>query len=857
MITNSEIWFSVIIINLKIQFELLKTSYIILLLFLLTLSSTVCSQTALDYMNSGKTKLEKQDYRGAISDITRAIEIDPQNATAYGMRGGAKGNLKDNRGAISDLTKAIDLEPENPILYLARGSMKIEIEEYSGAISDYNKVIELDPKKALAYLGKGAAKFALKDNEDAIRNLNRGLELRPNYPRGYYLRGLAKCELGQKESGCSDLKKAVGLGYSDANEAIKKYCTNLPVKQQSGSEKISNSTPIRSFKASGKVFDIPIDKVKLFLIDMPEAKEVKSFLVGKDTLNIPIDRVTDFFKYIPEKKLTPIIQNGRNLIVINESIYNLWLHATHEGKMKLLYYFILTKNPQLNNFGYEVYVSDMKDEENLSKLYISLSKRHSEWLTIGCESFKKEMLNNGINKDLSAKTSNNYDSVSSFQIDKIKVGDTFIDLPIPNGFVKVDSTMFRLTELAKKFCATDVTLLSFFISEKDYANYLVDNNCQIKEYIFIEVPNSTKFSHTSNKDFRQIITSFKKHSIDEFKKQSGNLEQRLSDSISTIAENLKLKNLKIQPLGIYYESKNSISAGILSKSNLEFENVSSDDCLMIGISTITKIKDKPIMLLIYKSFTNYEDISSLKALNTAWIKEVDKKQSPVSFIADIDFEDYKEAILAILTLSFIWAIYFATKKIHKKIKEKAVKEEIEVVEKNNLFDFDELLKEVGTIPNDLAYNEEISGETLQETEEIIAEPTTVRNPELLKVGRRMRLLHFLIDMLFLYFIAFCSGYVLVFIFGQSKALKIVEHTYLYVGSLAFIVYFSQEFIFGKTLGKLFTGTRVVDSLGNKPDIVKLIIRNASRLIPLEAFSFLGSNKRGWHDTISDTFVIKD
>ena len=97
--------------------------------------------------------------------------------------------------------------------------------------SDYNKVIELDPKKALAYLGKGAAKFALKDYEDAIKDLNIGLELRPNYPRGYYLRGVAKCELAQNESGCLDLNKARELGYSGAEEAINKYCNNLPYKK--------------------------------------------------------------------------------------------------------------------------------------------------------------------------------------------------------------------------------------------------------------------------------------------------------------------------------------------------------------------------------------------------------------------------------------------------------------------------------------------------------------------------------------------------------------------------------------------------------------------------------------------------
>ncbi len=38
------------------------------------------------------------------------------------------------------------------------------------------------------------------------------------------------------------------------------------------------------------------------------------------------------------------------------------------------------------------------------------------------------------------------------------------------------------------------------------------------------------------------------------------------------------------------------------------------------------------------------------------------------------------------------------------------------------------------------------------------------------------------------------------------------------------------------------------------DIVKLI-RSFSRLIPFEAFSFLGTPCRGWHDSISKNYVV--
>lgn len=67
-----------------------------------------------------------------------------------------------------------------------------------------------------------------------------------------------------------------------------------------------------------------------------------------------------------------------------------------------------------------------------------------------------------------------------------------------------------------------------------------------------------------------------------------------------------------------------------------------------------------------------------------------------------------------------------------------------------------------------------------------------------------------------------------------------------------IFYTIFEGLFGKTPGKLITKTKVVDENGKKPDIGTIMLRSLCRLIPFEAFSFLGSEARGWHDTISKT-----
>lgn len=71
-----------------------------------------------------------------------------------------------------------------------------------------------------------------------------------------------------------------------------------------------------------------------------------------------------------------------------------------------------------------------------------------------------------------------------------------------------------------------------------------------------------------------------------------------------------------------------------------------------------------------------------------------------------------------------------------------------------------------------------------------------------------------------------------------------------------LVYSIPEFLFKKTLGKVLTGSHVLKSNGEAMTFGDALSRSACRLIPFDSVSFLMST-RGWHDTLSDTIVIKD
>jgi uncharacterized RDD family membrane protein YckC len=55
---------------------------------------------------------------------------------------------------------------------------------------------------------------------------------------------------------------------------------------------------------------------------------------------------------------------------------------------------------------------------------------------------------------------------------------------------------------------------------------------------------------------------------------------------------------------------------------------------------------------------------------------------------------------------------------------------------------------------------------------------------------------------------------------------------------------------------LITGCKVVNEKGGRPSFGQILGRTFARLIPFEAFSFLGTTGRGLHDSVAKTFVVK-
>jgi tetratricopeptide (TPR) repeat protein len=128
-----------------------KTNFL-LLFFPICLFS--CGKSADYYKNEGDSNFQSNDFHGAVSDFTKAIELTPKDAEAYEKRGYAKMYLGDQQGAIIDFTKAIELYPQYPSAYLRRGAAKINLNDKNGACLDWSKAGELGYKEAYKMIQK-------------------------------------------------------------------------------------------------------------------------------------------------------------------------------------------------------------------------------------------------------------------------------------------------------------------------------------------------------------------------------------------------------------------------------------------------------------------------------------------------------------------------------------------------------------------------------------------------------------------------------------------------------------------------------------------------------------------------------
>ena len=132
----------------------------------------------MDYFNVAGIRISQDDYKSAILDYSKAIDINPKFARAYSQRGITRGFNKENpNDIIDDISKGIELGDITSFNYENRAVSYAMLGKFSDALSDLNKAIELESEYYTTYELRGKIKFVAGDADGACQDWEQALKL--------------------------------------------------------------------------------------------------------------------------------------------------------------------------------------------------------------------------------------------------------------------------------------------------------------------------------------------------------------------------------------------------------------------------------------------------------------------------------------------------------------------------------------------------------------------------------------------------------------------------------------------------------------------------------------------------------
>ena len=100
-----------------------------------------------------------------------------KDAKFYSNRGVAYAAKSQYDQAISDYTKALEINPRFAWAYYNRGNAYMRKDQYDQAISDFNKVLEINPREAQAYSRRGRCYYFKKEYDKSWDDIKKAQDL--------------------------------------------------------------------------------------------------------------------------------------------------------------------------------------------------------------------------------------------------------------------------------------------------------------------------------------------------------------------------------------------------------------------------------------------------------------------------------------------------------------------------------------------------------------------------------------------------------------------------------------------------------------------------------------------------------
>lgn len=148
------------------------------------------------------------DFANSYSFADSALRSFNRNAFAYLDRGQWKFGSNSAEAGIQDVSRSIEICPQNDIALFIRGTLYFYTRKNAEARRDLERAIEIDKTYLEAYMMKGWVNFTDKEYLAAIEDFNMAIKLNPSYAWGRFIRGKIYEEIGDYENALDDVSTA-------------------------------------------------------------------------------------------------------------------------------------------------------------------------------------------------------------------------------------------------------------------------------------------------------------------------------------------------------------------------------------------------------------------------------------------------------------------------------------------------------------------------------------------------------------------------------------------------------------------------------------------------------------------------
>ncbi len=147
-------------------------------------------------VNRAFVQLELNHLEGALSDLTRAVELGRRDLPVMAARGETLARLGRRAESARDFADLLAHHPDDSVVRVARGMTRLATDP-QGARDDFERVLARDPRHAAASYGM-ALLIRTKDPHSAVRHLDTAIDTNPHLIDAIQLRALIRARLSDR-----------------------------------------------------------------------------------------------------------------------------------------------------------------------------------------------------------------------------------------------------------------------------------------------------------------------------------------------------------------------------------------------------------------------------------------------------------------------------------------------------------------------------------------------------------------------------------------------------------------------------------------------------------------------------------